>query len=69
VADAPRVGREGRRTPGPSRPTRSLGAAGRDRARTRYSWNRIAGETLRIYDRMVPAGYSRPTAAAACSDF
>jgi D-inositol-3-phosphate glycosyltransferase len=42
---------------------RSLGAAGRDRARSRYSWDRIAGDTLRIYDRMVPAGYSRPTAA------
>jgi glycosyltransferase involved in cell wall biosynthesis len=43
---------------------RSLGAAGRDRARSRYSWDRIAGDTLRIYDRLVPAGYSRPTVAS-----
>jgi D-inositol-3-phosphate glycosyltransferase len=33
----------------------SLGAAGRDRARARYSWDRIAADTLRIYDRLVPA--------------
>lgn len=32
----------------------SLGAAGRDRARSRYSWDRIAADTLRIYDRLVP---------------
>jgi D-inositol-3-phosphate glycosyltransferase len=37
----------------------SLGAAGRDRARARYSWDRIAADTLRIYDRLVPAGYRR----------
>jgi D-inositol-3-phosphate glycosyltransferase len=43
---------------------RSLGAAGRDRARSRYSWDRIAGDTLRIYDRLVPAGYARPAAAS-----
>jgi glycosyltransferase involved in cell wall biosynthesis len=43
---------------------RSLGAAGRDRARSRYSWDRIAGDSLRIYDRLVPAGYSRPTAVS-----
>lgn len=34
----------------------SLGAAGRDRAKARYSWDRIAADTLRIYDRLVPAG-------------
>jgi glycosyltransferase involved in cell wall biosynthesis len=34
----------------------SLGAAGRDRAKARYSWDRIATDTLRIYDRLVPAG-------------
>jgi D-inositol-3-phosphate glycosyltransferase len=42
---------------------RSLGAAGRDRARARYTWDRITADTLRIYDRLVPAGYQRPTAA------
>jgi glycosyltransferase involved in cell wall biosynthesis len=33
----------------------SLGAAGRDRAKARYSWDRIAGDTLRIYGRLVAA--------------
>jgi D-inositol-3-phosphate glycosyltransferase len=33
----------------------SLGAAGRDRAKARYSWDRIAADTLRIYDKLVPA--------------
>jgi D-inositol-3-phosphate glycosyltransferase len=33
---------------------RSLGAAGRDRARSRYSWDRVAADTLRIYERLVP---------------
>jgi D-inositol-3-phosphate glycosyltransferase len=42
---------------------RSLGAAGRDRARARYTLDRIAADTMRIYDRLVPAGYQRPTAA------
>jgi len=32
---------------------RSLGLAGRDRARARYSWDRIAADTLRIYERLV----------------
>jgi D-inositol-3-phosphate glycosyltransferase len=41
----------------------SLGAAGRDRARARYSWDRIAADTLRIYDRLVPAEYPRSTPA------
>jgi glycosyltransferase involved in cell wall biosynthesis len=36
----------------------SLGAAGRDRARARYSWDRIAADTLRVYDRLVPAEYT-----------
>ena len=39
----------------------SLGAAGRDRTRARYSWDRIAGDTLRVYDRLVPAEYQRST--------
>nr|WP_225952736.1 glycosyltransferase [Mycobacterium sp. OAS707] len=34
---------------------KGLGAAGRDRAKARYSWDRIAADTLRIYDRLVPA--------------
>jgi D-inositol-3-phosphate glycosyltransferase len=42
----------------------SFGAAGRDRAKARYSWDRIAGDTLRIYDRLVPAGYPRPAVAS-----
>ena len=31
---------------------RSLGMAGRDRACARYSWDRIAADTLRIYERL-----------------
>lgn len=34
---------------------RSLGLAGRDRARARYSWDRVATDTLRIYHRLVEA--------------
>lgn len=34
---------------------RSLGLAGRDRACARYSWDRVATDTLRIYDRLVSA--------------
>jgi D-inositol-3-phosphate glycosyltransferase len=45
----------------------SLGAAGRDRARARYSWDRIAADTLRIYDRLVPADYQRSTATTSLS--
>jgi D-inositol-3-phosphate glycosyltransferase len=41
----------------------SFGAAGRDRARARYSWDRIAADTLRIYDRLAPAGYRQSTPA------
>ncbi len=32
---------------------RSLGLSGRDRACARYSWDRIATDTLRIYERLV----------------
>jgi D-inositol-3-phosphate glycosyltransferase len=32
-----------------------LGAAGRDRAECRYSWDRIAAETVRTYERIRPA--------------
>jgi glycosyltransferase involved in cell wall biosynthesis len=34
---------------------RGLGAAGRDRARSRYSWDRIAADTARVYDRLTAA--------------
>jgi glycosyltransferase involved in cell wall biosynthesis len=37
---------------------RSLGLAGRDRARARYSWDRIAADTVRVYDHLVPAAES-----------
>jgi glycosyltransferase involved in cell wall biosynthesis len=43
----------------------SLGAAGRDRARARYSWDRIAADTERIYDRLVAEQYEQRAAAAA----
>lgn len=42
----------------------SLGAAGRDRARSRYSWDRIATDTLRVYDRVEPAAYLQPQATS-----
>ncbi|KLO29668.1 glycosyl transferase [Mycolicibacter heraklionensis] len=32
-----------------------FGKAGRERARSRYSWDRVATDTLRVYDRLVPA--------------
>lgn len=32
---------------------RSLGLAGRDRACARYSWDRVAADTERVYDRLV----------------
>ncbi|WP_101948604.1 glycosyltransferase [Mycobacterium sp. 3519A] len=43
----------------------SLGAAGRDRAKARYTWDRIAADTFRIYDRLVPA--EQPVTAASAS--
>lgn len=42
----------------------SLGAAGRDRAKARYSWDRIAADTLRIYDRLVPAAFEKAGSSA-----
>lgn len=41
---------------------RSLGLAGRDRVCARYSWDRIAADTLRIYERLVsgPAALASP---------
>ena len=41
---------------------RSFGAAGRDRAQARYSWDRIAVDMLRIYDDL--ARYPRVTTPA-----
>jgi glycosyltransferase involved in cell wall biosynthesis len=38
------------------------GAAGRRRAESRYSWDRIAADTLKVYQRLVPAG--RPAAVS-----
>lgn len=35
---------------------KSFGAAGRDRVRVRYSWDRIAFDTARIYDGLVQTG-------------
>lgn len=46
---------------------RSLGAAGRDRARSRYSWERIASDTLRVYDRVGPVSYVPPVISGAAS--
>lgn len=43
----------------------SLGAAGRDRARSRYTWDRIAADTLRVYDRVNPPGYQQPDTPSA----
>lgn len=42
---------------------KSFGAAGRDRARVRSSWDRIAFDTARIYDSLVQAGNPRPASA------
>jgi D-inositol-3-phosphate glycosyltransferase len=41
---------------------RSLGGAGRDRARARYSWDRIAVDTARVYAKSMSAG-RKPKAA------
>lgn len=32
----------------------AMGAAGRERARARYSWDRVAADTERIYERLAP---------------
>ena len=34
---------------------RSLGLAGRDRACARFTWDRAAADTARVYDRLVSA--------------
>jgi glycosyltransferase involved in cell wall biosynthesis len=33
----------------------SFGAAGCERVRARYTWDRIAADTERIYEKLVPA--------------
>ncbi|OJZ75335.1 glycosyl transferase [Mycobacterium paraffinicum] len=33
---------------------RALGAAGRERARARYTWDRVAADTERVYEKLVP---------------
>jgi len=38
---------------------RSLGLAGRDRACARYSWDRVAADTCRVYERLVTAETDR----------
>ena len=38
---------------------RGLGAAGRDRAKARYSWDRVAADTLRLYDRLCSVGFGQ----------
>ncbi|RDH77731.1 glycosyltransferase [Mycolicibacterium moriokaense] len=43
---------------------RSFGAAGRDRAHARYSWDRIAGDMVRIYDRLAQTHDSRMSTSA-----
>jgi glycosyltransferase involved in cell wall biosynthesis len=43
---------------------KSLGAAGRDRAKARYSWDRIAVDMLRIYERVGRMHDARTSASA-----
>ncbi|WP_156671239.1 glycosyltransferase, partial [Mycobacterium sp. E1214] len=33
---------------------RAFGAAGRERARARYSWDRVAADTERVYEKVAP---------------
>ncbi|ORV49302.1 glycosyl transferase [Mycolicibacter engbaekii] len=40
---------------GNPRAAEGFGAAGRERVRSRYSWDRIAGDTVRVYQRLLPA--------------
>lgn len=43
---------------------RSLGAAGRDRAVARYTWDRVVADTLDLYRRLVSARTRAPTGAS-----
>jgi glycosyltransferase involved in cell wall biosynthesis len=42
----------------------SFGASGRDRAQARYSWDRIATDTERIYDQLATTRTPAPTVSA-----
>lgn len=49
---------------------RAMGEAGCHRAQARYSWDRVAAETLRIYDRLAASGFwfdARPSRPRALS--
>lgn len=46
---------------------RSLGLAGRDRACARYSWDRIAADTLRIYEKLVGTPASLAPVGVTCA--
>ncbi|MFE0021119.1 glycosyltransferase [Amycolatopsis sp. NPDC059021] len=41
----------------------AYGAAGNDRVRARYSWDRVAADTLRAYEKIQPGVVSPPSAA------
>jgi D-inositol-3-phosphate glycosyltransferase len=43
---------------------RSLRAAGRDRTVARYTWDRIAADTVRLYEKSIQAGLGEPKAAS-----
>jgi glycosyltransferase involved in cell wall biosynthesis len=43
----------------------AYGSAAADRARTRYSWNKIAADTVALYDRIVPEPAVSPQKVAA----
>lgn len=45
----------------------SMGAAGRDRGRARYSWDRVAADSQRIYDRLVSVRVAQPEPATSLS--
>ncbi len=40
-----------------------LGAAGRDRAASRFSWQRVTAETVRVYERATVAADARDETA------
>ena len=43
---------------------RSLGGAGRDGTLARYKWDRIAADTVRLYEKSISVGCGEPTAVA-----
>ena len=43
---------------------RSLGGAGRDRTLARYTWDPIAADTVRLYEKSISVGCGEPTAVA-----